>query len=491
MMSSFTLPWAHRASKKEILLYYKTFIDDMVDQKKVQYYPNCVYDFDNQPEATTASSDNNIHRFFSCPSSDEENGKKTNKTKYLVKVKVKLVNGVLGECLVPSKCPPKFHYDDNINMITPNELYALYRTKERNSNKNKNYVVIGCGKTGMDAVIYLRTVMKVSAKNIYWIISNDVWMIAREGGGTPSSWAEELLKHNCDEKLARSSLEKKGIFVRLDKNIEPTRFRFPVIGKNELVTLRQIKNTIRKGRISSINIVDDNIVVQFKNKYDNNNQQPKNDKPWTIQLPSKNGDDNEKEDAINDYVFIHCSAPGPFNTLQNVDVFTSNKEMNLQLLFAPPVTISMSCLAYLEACRYKGNLDVNVGKELLLLLDNKADNANNNTNTDNNLQEVETQILRKLIKGYTLNDPNIGDHLDPVIVFATILALANKDDPIKTLNWMKKNRLSMLSIPGAKSKIYETLSSMLKLSESTDFFSKAKIATIGILQDKLKVLKGM
>ena len=32
---------------------------------------------------------------------------------------------------------------------------------------------------------------------------------------------------------------------------------------------------------------------------------------------------------------------------------------------------------------------------------------------------------------------------------------------------------------------------MIKLSESTDLFSKAKIATIGLLQDRLKVLKGM
>jgi len=464
-----------------------------LSKKKVEYYPNCAYDFDNQPEATKDSSESNIHHFFSCSSSDKESGTKTKKRKYSVKVHVKLVNGVLGECLIPSKCPPKFNYDNNIHMITPNELYALHQTKERNSTKNKNYIVIGCGKTGMDAVVYLRTVMKVSVKNIYWIISNDVWMTARESGGGPSSWAKALLENNGDEKLARSSLEKEGIFVRLDKNIEPTRFRFPVIGKDELVTLRQIENTIRKGRISSINIVDDNIEVQFEKKNDNNKQQPTIDEPWIIPLPPKNGDDKEKEDAINDYVFIHCSSPGPFNGAKDWDVlFTSNKEMNLQLLFAPPVTISMSCLAYLEACRYKGNLDVNVGKELLLSLDNDADNANDNNNIDDNMHEVETKMLRKLIKGYVISDQQtVGDHLDPLIVFATFLALANKDDPVKTLNWMKKNRLSMLSIPGAKVGIYETLSSMLKLSESTDLFSKAKIATIGILQDKLKVLKGM
>merc|ERR1711933_438079 len=93
------------------------------------------------------------------------------------------------------------------------------------------------------------------------------------------------------------------------------------------------------------------------------------------QTTNNNNDEEEEKtcweisNGIENNVFIHCSSPGPFNELLskygNV-LYPSNDEMNLQLLFAPPVTISMSCLAYLEACKENGNLDIDIGKQLLL-----------------------------------------------------------------------------------------------------------------------------
>ena len=48
-------------------------------------------------------------------------------------------------------------------------------------------------------------------------------------------------------------LEKNGIWMRLDKNIVPTRFRYATMTKAEVEKLKNVKNVIRKGRIASIN----------------------------------------------------------------------------------------------------------------------------------------------------------------------------------------------------------------------------------------------
>ena len=42
--------------------------------------------------------------------------------------------------------------------------------------------------------------------------------------------------------------------------------------------------------------------------------------------------------------------------------------INLYLLFAPPVSMSMSCIAMMEASRVNGTLDVEFGKELYYAL---------------------------------------------------------------------------------------------------------------------------
>merc|ERR1712176_461133 len=147
--------------------------------------------------------------------------------------------------------------------------------QKKNNNNTTNYIVIGCGKTGMDTIIYLYNIMKIPINQIYWIISADVWMLLRNNG-TPSSWIDALLANNGNEKKARIYLEKQNVLVRLDKNITPTRFRFPVIGKDELSILQSIPNKIRKGRISNINIVNDNnikIIFEKKKQTTNNNEE--------------------------------------------------------------------------------------------------------------------------------------------------------------------------------------------------------------------------
>jgi hypothetical protein len=87
MATRLTLPWNHRATKQELLSYFGSFVDEKVKSGQLEFYPNCVYDFDNN-----ASSDA-IHHFKSNDGT----------INYEVTVNHKLVNGVAGESIIPSR----------------------------------------------------------------------------------------------------------------------------------------------------------------------------------------------------------------------------------------------------------------------------------------------------------------------------------------------------------------------------------------------------
>jgi len=183
------LPWKHRASKKEIVKYYGDFVKEKLVNRNLIYYPNCVYDFE---------------KGYSFSSLDET-------FSYEVKVREKVVNGVLGQCIIPSQNPLQFPVDDGVIVMTPNDIYNVYN-KSRPINEKK-FVVLGAGKTSMDTVVYLQRVMKVRHEHIHWVIPNDVWMISREGGGTPWSKAEAILEFDGDEEKAINALEERGKFI--------------------------------------------------------------------------------------------------------------------------------------------------------------------------------------------------------------------------------------------------------------------------------------
>ena len=155
------LPWKHRASKTEILTYYQRLVDRWVASGNVRYFPNCRYDFKGSQEAENGDQ---IHSFVSITSAHESPSQS-----YDIRVKEKLVNGILGACRVPSTSPPTFRVDENVSMMTPNQVYEMAgsteRTRDRknalsfplfrkqnkqqtsNQCNGKTFVVLGCGKT--------------------------------------------------------------------------------------------------------------------------------------------------------------------------------------------------------------------------------------------------------------------------------------------------------------------------------------------------------
>jgi len=427
-----TLPWQHRASKEEILTYYQKLMNKWAAAGRVHYFKKCIYNFDD--------SNGDHHSFQSLDGSQT----------YNVKVTVKLVNGILGECAVPSKTPPTFPVDKSIKFLTPNQVYETFNKTSpwrlffSSSNNSQKYAVLGAGKTAMDTVVYLQR-HGVPADNITWVVPNDVWLIRREGPGTPWSWGESLLENDLDVDAAALALEKRGVFARLDTNIMPTKFRFPVVGNDEMKILQKVKSVIRCGRVTSI---EEGGRVSFT---------------------------TGESLAFDDHVFVHCTSPGPFNGNILTSPFPNDKEICLCFLYAPPVPISMSSIAVLESRRRNGTLDIEFGRKLLKALGNDKGDL------------TENDVLEMLITGYNISAKGT-DQVTPLKVLAQFMAIFD-EDPVTAYAWLSSNRLSFFCIPGFKGKVYENVLCIIE-KQQTLGLSAQETEMLSLVADKLKPLEG-
>merc|ERR1712176_968711 len=211
---------------------------------------------------------------------------------------------------------------------------------------------------------------------------------------------------------ASLALEAKGVFVRLDKKILPSQFRFPMIGKDELALLRKIpsKNIIRRGRVTSMKLKGEEVVVEL----------------------GPQQDEMVIESSLNT-VFVHCTSPGPFNGNLDGNCFVSDKMMNLNLLYAPPVSASMSCLGFLEAARKKETLDANFAIELQHALEGTVYNKEVATTAE----DIE-KALGVLVKAVLIDSKN--PEFAAITNLGLFLCLADKEVSVGH-EWMKKKSL--------------------------------------------------
>jgi len=201
-----------------------------------------------------------------------------------------------------------------------------------NSKERKHYVIIGAGKTGMDAITFLlNEPNNVDPDNILWIVPNEAWITARENIGSCMEFLHECtnpLKDNKDNKSREEVVtssdffqrgflewEKQGKIYRFDKDILPTKFKDATLSKSELAMIQKVKRVVRSGRVERI---DDDGTLHF-------NDGTSLSLPW----PSS---------SASDTLFVHCSA-GAFNyskqTKKPPPVFTPHR-ISIQDVYGTP-----------------------------------------------------------------------------------------------------------------------------------------------------------
>lgn len=230
----------------------------------------------------------------------------------------KIVDATYMKVTVPSMREPPYAVDHGVVCVTPNELVRLTHRPSR-------YVVVGAGKTGMDACLWLIR-NGVDPAIIQWIMPRDSWLLDREGFQPAEKFAERLAKGRASQQAAIREAESAGDlmerlgaagnFLRISDEVTPTMYRCATVSKAELVDLRRITHIIRKGRVTRIT-------------------------PSEIEL------EGGTEPAVEDAVYIDCSADG-LERRPSAPVFDGNR-ITLQSVRVCQQVFSAAFIAHVEA----------------------------------------------------------------------------------------------------------------------------------------------
>ena len=213
------------ASGIEVLAYYEKVLTKWEKTGRLQFFPRCEYTGENH--------------FRSLMNQGRE---------YSVEVKRKTVDSTYMNVTVPSTRPPRYEVAEGVRVMPPNDLSRL-------SDTPADYVVVGAGKTGMDAVLFLLK-EGCDPEQIRWIIPHDAWLIDR-ATFDPSrfnrfgSQLKEVAGADSLEGIMRA-LDAEGKLLRLDPEVWPTKYRCATVSQSELSQLRRVKGVIRKGRVLRI-----------------------------------------------------------------------------------------------------------------------------------------------------------------------------------------------------------------------------------------------
>ncbi len=155
---------------------------------------------------------------------------------------------------VPSMRPPPYPVADGVACVAPNELPKAGGRYER-------FMVIGAGKTGMDACLFLLR-NGVAPDAIRWVMPRDSWLLDRANiqpgklfagsiGKAFAQQAQDIAEAVSVEDLF-ARMESTGQLLRFDPEVTPSMYRCATVTRAELDALRSIRGVIRKGRVQAL-----------------------------------------------------------------------------------------------------------------------------------------------------------------------------------------------------------------------------------------------
>lgn len=226
------------ASGAEVLSYFDQVMNQQfLPSGRVHYFPMCSYTGDSVADGGVIGS------FVSTVSGEE----------FEVGVGTKIVDATYMNVTVPSVRPPAYDVAEGVQCAPLNDLPKIARPAD-------GYVVVGAGKTGVDACLWLLG-NGVQPDDISWIMPRDSWLLDR-AQIQPGDFFEVTAQRFTDQfrHIAESTsiddvfvrLEANGLLLRIDPNVRPSMYRCSTVTVAELEQLRRITNVIRMGRAQRI-----------------------------------------------------------------------------------------------------------------------------------------------------------------------------------------------------------------------------------------------
>ncbi|MEO0546733.1 MAG: NAD(P)/FAD-dependent oxidoreductase [Pseudomonadota bacterium] len=233
---------AHLATLPEITAYYDGLMEErFLPSGRVQYFPQSdfVGDFDGEL------------RFRSLVDGIET-----------VVEADRVVDATYLQNTVPANHTPSFEIAEDVDFVPVNDLASRSEFPD-------DIVVVGGGKTGMDACLYLLE-RGVDPDHIRWIMPRDGWLIDRQNTQPGEAFFSSTIGAQAAqmEAIAQAQsipdlfdrLERSGVLLRLDPDVTPKMFHGATISQAELTELRRINNVIRMGRVKAL--ITDEIVLE-------------------------------------------------------------------------------------------------------------------------------------------------------------------------------------------------------------------------------------
>ena len=221
------------------------------------------------------------------------------------------------EIIVPSMRPPSYAVEA-VDCVPPNELPRIREARDR-------YVIVGAGKTAMDACLWLLR-HGVAAERLTWIKPRDAWVLDRAAIQPGSQFAKRVLRDFSNQLAAVHEaeslpdlfdrLESKGCLLRIDMSVDPTMYRCAILSQAELTELRRIEDVVRMGHVQSL-------------------------EPGRITL------DGGTRDIDRSALYIDCSADG-FAHREPATVFSADR-ISLQAVRTCQPAFSAAVIAHVEA----------------------------------------------------------------------------------------------------------------------------------------------
>jgi hypothetical protein len=217
------------ASGAEVLAYFDQVMQrQFLPSGRVQYFPRCEWLGDGR-FASIASGRTHVVRA------------------------AKVVDATYMRVSVPSTRAPQYAVAPGVRCVPLNELPRCERPAG-------GYVVVGAGKTGMDACLWLLA-NGVDPDEIAWIAPRDSWILDRASIQPAEFFGRSLLfgarqmeaiagAASIDDLFARANAA--GVLLRLDERVQPTMYRCATVTAAEAEQLRRIHRVIRLGRVKRI-----------------------------------------------------------------------------------------------------------------------------------------------------------------------------------------------------------------------------------------------
>jgi hypothetical protein len=337
----------HRAKREEILDYYLRLVQEWTQTQHpfgFEFRGSTKYDFTSNKVIDM-------------------------KTDQIVDVKYKtLVDARYLQPDLPIDTPPKFTYDQrSVKVIPVNDLMttATSRSTVTANTTTVNYVIVGSGKTGMDAILYLLERAEDDhdppPQNIMWIVPSDAWITARENMGNCIQFLHDSLtmkqqqqqQQNDDDDRESSSFiqdtflewEKQGKVYRLFNDKLPTKFRDATLSKDELV---KIQTAVQNGTITIVRGHGRLLKIHHNSGNGNNNDSTHMEfvdgtvvaLPWTT-----------TKSSTDETLFVHCSA-GAFHYTKQTGpvpkVFQPNRIVINDIYGTPGFCFNGAFIGYVE-----------------------------------------------------------------------------------------------------------------------------------------------